>query len=111
MPMDRPGVLSAQQNADVIAFMLSADHYPAGKTELSRQVAFLSRSSNRAGAVSAAVTRYSAGYFFALETSGTFSPSAVARSIWCSCSCRRISRMSSAIAYSPSASHCRTRSR
>ena len=41
MPMDRPGVLSAQQNADVIAFMLSADHYPAGKTELSRQVAFL----------------------------------------------------------------------
>ncbi len=36
---------------------------------------------------------------------GTSSPSAVARSIWCSCSWRRISRISSAIAYSCNASH------
>jgi hypothetical protein len=45
------------------------------------------------------------------DTSGAASPSAVARSIWCSCSWRRISRMSSAMAYSWSASHCATRSR
>ena len=51
-------------------------------------------------------------FFFAnFDTSGTSSPSAVARSTWCSCSCRKISRMSSAIAYSWSASHCFSRSR
>jgi hypothetical protein len=46
-----------------------------------------------------------------LPTFGTSRPRAVARSIWCSCSTRRISRISSAMAYSLSASHCRTRSR
>src|SRR5205807_691501 len=38
-------------------------------------------------------------------------PSAVARSMRWSCSSTRISRITSAIAYSLSASHCRTRSR
>src|SRR5579864_4032498 len=44
-------------------------------------------------------------------TSGTSSPSAVARSIWCSCSLTRICRIFSASAYSPSVSHWRTRVR
>jgi len=44
-------------------------------------------------------------------TSGTSLPRAVARSIWCSCSLTRMPRMCSARAYSPSASHWRTRSR
>jgi S-disulfanyl-L-cysteine oxidoreductase SoxD len=34
MPMDRPGSITPQQNADVIAFMLKANQHPAGKTEL-----------------------------------------------------------------------------
>jgi mono/diheme cytochrome c family protein len=34
MPMDRPGTNSPQQNADVIAYILKANQYPAGKTEL-----------------------------------------------------------------------------
>ena len=48
---------------------------------------------------------------FGAVTSGTSIPSAVARSIWWSCSCTRISRICSASANSPSASHCRTRLR
>ena len=47
----------------------------------------------------------------ALSGFGGFSPSAVARSIRCSCSSFRISRMCSAMANSCSCSHCRTRSR
>ena len=39
MPLDRPGVLSRQQNADVIAFILKANAWPAGMTELSRELA------------------------------------------------------------------------
>src|SRR5262249_50869603 len=46
-----------------------------------------------------------------LVTSGTSQPRAVASSIWWSCSCTRICRICSARAYSPSASHWRTRSR
>jgi mono/diheme cytochrome c family protein len=38
MPMDRPGTLSPQQNADVIAFILKANQYPAGTTELPNMV-------------------------------------------------------------------------
>jgi mono/diheme cytochrome c family protein len=34
MPMERPGTLTPQQNADVIAYMLKANEYPAGETEL-----------------------------------------------------------------------------
>jgi S-disulfanyl-L-cysteine oxidoreductase SoxD len=34
MPLDKPGQLSRQQNADVIAFMLKANAWPAGTTEL-----------------------------------------------------------------------------
>jgi hypothetical protein len=44
-------------------------------------------------------------------TSGTSTPSAVAKSIWWSCSSTRICRISSAMANSPSASHCRTLAR
>jgi mono/diheme cytochrome c family protein len=38
MPMDRPGTITPQQNADVIAFMLKANQYPAGDTELPNTV-------------------------------------------------------------------------
>ena len=34
MPLDSPGKLSRQQNADVIAFILKANTWPAGATEL-----------------------------------------------------------------------------
>jgi mono/diheme cytochrome c family protein len=37
MPLDRPGTLNRQQNADVLAYMFSANEMPAGKTELARQ--------------------------------------------------------------------------
>lgn len=41
MPQNAPGKLSRQQNADILAFTLSANKFPAGKTELSRQSEFL----------------------------------------------------------------------
>jgi cytochrome c len=34
MPADRPGTLSRQQMADVIAFVLRSNQFPAGETEL-----------------------------------------------------------------------------
>ena len=37
MPQARPGSLTRQQDSDVLAFMLSANKFPAGKTELYRQ--------------------------------------------------------------------------
>jgi S-disulfanyl-L-cysteine oxidoreductase SoxD len=37
MPADRPGKLSREQNADVLAFMLSVSQFPTGKTELEHQ--------------------------------------------------------------------------
>jgi cytochrome c len=37
MPQQAPGTLSRQQNADILAFMLIMNHYPAGKTELQTQ--------------------------------------------------------------------------
>ena len=37
MPQSKPGSLTRQQNADVLAFMLSLNKFPAGKTELYRQ--------------------------------------------------------------------------
>ena len=37
MPLDRPGTLSRQQYADVLSFVLSANKFPAGTVELSRQ--------------------------------------------------------------------------
>jgi mono/diheme cytochrome c family protein len=37
MPLDRPGTLTRQQTADVLAYVLSANGFPAGKTELARQ--------------------------------------------------------------------------
>lgn len=35
MPQNAPGSLSGQQNADILAFMFSANKFPAGQTELS----------------------------------------------------------------------------
>jgi quinoprotein glucose dehydrogenase len=37
MPQSKPGSLTRQQNSDVLAFMLSMNKFPAGKTELYRQ--------------------------------------------------------------------------
>jgi len=37
MPQTAPGRLTRQQDADVLAFMLSVNKFPAGKTELYRQ--------------------------------------------------------------------------
>jgi cytochrome c len=37
MPQSAPGRLSRQQNADILAFMLGMNKFPAGKTELYRQ--------------------------------------------------------------------------
>jgi mono/diheme cytochrome c family protein len=37
MPQDNPGRLSRQQNADILAFMLSANKFPVGKAELDRE--------------------------------------------------------------------------
>lgn len=41
MPQDSPGSLSRQQNADVLAFVLSAGKYPAGTSELPREAEVL----------------------------------------------------------------------
>jgi len=37
MPLSAPGRLTRQQDADILAFMLSVNKFPAGKTELYRQ--------------------------------------------------------------------------
>jgi hypothetical protein len=41
MPQNAPGSLSGQQNADILAFMLSANKYPTGSSELSNQAMVL----------------------------------------------------------------------
>ena len=41
MPLDRPGKLSRQQTVDVIAFMLKANSWPAGDTEIPADLAAL----------------------------------------------------------------------
>ena len=37
MPMNKPGKLTRAQNADVLAYMLSANRFPEGKAELEKQ--------------------------------------------------------------------------
>ena len=37
MPQSAPGRLSRQQDADILAFMLSINKFPASKTELYKQ--------------------------------------------------------------------------
>jgi cytochrome c len=37
MPADKPGSLSRQKNADVLAYIFAANKFPAGNTELSAQ--------------------------------------------------------------------------
>ena len=41
MPVDKPASLSRQQTADLLAFVFSANKFPAGKTELPRQAEML----------------------------------------------------------------------
>ena len=41
MPQDDPGKLSRQQNADILAFMFSANKFPTGKTDLDRETEVL----------------------------------------------------------------------
>jgi quinoprotein glucose dehydrogenase len=37
MPLNKPGKLTRAQNADVLAYMLSANRFPEGKAELEKQ--------------------------------------------------------------------------
>jgi len=41
MPQNAPGSLSGQQNADILAFMFSANRFPTGQTELSNSAMML----------------------------------------------------------------------
>ncbi len=41
MPQGLPGKLTKQQDADILAYLLSFNKFPAGKTELQKQVEFL----------------------------------------------------------------------
>jgi hypothetical protein len=41
MPQTSPGKLTRQQNADILAYVLSFNKFPAGKTELYRQAEML----------------------------------------------------------------------
>ena len=41
MPQDNPGRLTRQQDADILAFMLSANKFPVGKAELERETEVL----------------------------------------------------------------------
>jgi aldose sugar dehydrogenase len=41
MPADRPGTLSPEKNADILAYILAANQFPAGAKELSTQEATL----------------------------------------------------------------------
>jgi cytochrome c len=38
MPLDRPGLLSRQDNVDVVAYILRFNQFPAGKDELPREI-------------------------------------------------------------------------
>ena len=38
MPLDRPGLLSRQENVDVVAYILRYNQFPAGKDELPPQI-------------------------------------------------------------------------
>ena len=37
MPADRPGGLNRERYADILAYVLSVNQFPAGKTELEHQ--------------------------------------------------------------------------
>jgi mono/diheme cytochrome c family protein len=41
MPADRPGELKSAQNADILAYMLHVNQFPAGRIELERQTEIL----------------------------------------------------------------------
>jgi mono/diheme cytochrome c family protein len=41
MPQDDPGRLSRQQDADILAFVFSANKFPAGKADLNRETEVL----------------------------------------------------------------------
>ena len=41
MPQNSPGSLSGQQNADILAFMLASNKFPAGTTELAKDAMIL----------------------------------------------------------------------
>ncbi len=41
MPQNTPGSLSGQQNADILSFMLSANKFPAGTTEMPKEAGIL----------------------------------------------------------------------
>jgi hypothetical protein len=48
MPLDNPATLSRQQTADVLAYILSVNEFPAGTTDLPRQTEILNQIQFRA---------------------------------------------------------------
>ena len=43
MPADQPGKLSREQNADILAFLLTSNGFPAGQKELATDAAVLAK--------------------------------------------------------------------
>ena len=43
MPANNPGSVSRQENADILAYILSYNKYPAGKDELPRETQILNQ--------------------------------------------------------------------
>jgi quinoprotein glucose dehydrogenase len=61
MPLDRPGTLSRQQTADVLAYVFSANKFPAGKAELARRPELLKQIRFEATKPSAQLLKTAAG--------------------------------------------------
>ena len=49
MPADRPGTLSREKDADILAHILSMNQFPSGATELDRRVEYLKQIRIEAG--------------------------------------------------------------
>ena len=47
MPQNDSGKLNREQNADVLAYLLSLDEFPAGKTELAHEAELLKQIGSR----------------------------------------------------------------
>ena len=57
MPADRPGRISCEQNTDILAYILSMNHFPAGNSELSAMTEILKQIRLEASAPQAACVR------------------------------------------------------
>jgi cytochrome c len=100
MPQSAPGRLTRQQNSDILAFMLSANKFPAGKTELYRQSEMLKEirfestkpAPKKTVGINNRFRRFSV-VFRVFITGGTFYETNASRTSDCSCPrgiCRRL---------------------